>query len=42
LIDPDGAVCASHLSGTEQVLIADIDERRATGSLARRLKPLSP
>ena len=42
LIDPDGAVCASHLSGVEHVLVADIDERRANGLLAKRLKPQAP
>ena len=39
LIDPDGNVCASHLSGSEHLLVAGIDKSRATGLLANRLKP---
>ena len=39
LIDPDGVLVASHLSGSEHLLVADIDERKATGLLAKRLRP---
>lgn len=39
LIDPDGNVTAAHQRGTEHVLIADIEEARATALLAHRLTP---
>ncbi len=38
LIDPDGNVIASHLTGSEHLLVADIDEAKATAELAKRLK----
>ena len=37
LIDPDGKVVTMRIDGTENVLIADLEVERATGTLARRL-----
>lgn len=39
LIGPEGEIAAAHLSGAEHLLIADIDTTRATGLLAKRLRP---
>ncbi|MDA8015858.1 MAG: carbon-nitrogen hydrolase family protein [Thermoanaerobaculia bacterium] len=41
VVDPDGAVVCWQPYGEEGVLTADLDLSRATGFLARRLRPLS-